>query len=168
MGAAGRTGPLLWWFGALLAVTALLAGVALLRGPGDGGSGVLDLFAQLWFLCAIAFLAGSVATWLLVRPARYGPVPPTTPPSAPAAPAAVPPRHVRAEPPEPPPPAAEPALANLDTHRDDLARHPGSAAAGALDRLGVAGGPRRADAPPPAPRIPAQGGPVDPPPREGG
>lgn len=74
-----------------------------------------------------------------------------------------------------PRPAAEPALANLDTHRDDAPpRHAGSAAAGALDRLGVAGPPRHdepedpepAHTPPeerPAvlPEIPAQGGPVD-------
>jgi hypothetical protein len=130
---------------------------------------MVELFAQVWFLCAISFLAGSAVTWLLfVRRPRRRPAPPPTTAPAPRAASRIAStrRHVPAEPPEPPRPPAEPALANLDTHRrEPTARHPGSSAAGALDRLGVAGGPRPpddgADAPPPTPKIPAQGGPVD-------
>jgi hypothetical protein len=121
---------------------------------------MVETFAQVWFLCAIAFLAGSAVTWLLFvrgRPRqRTSPLAATAPwvldRSA---------RAPRAAQPEPPPAPAEPALANLDTHRrDGPARHPGSSAAGALDRLGVAGAGRR-PTPPPLPEIPTQGGPVD-------
>jgi hypothetical protein len=129
---------------------------------------MIELFAQVWFLCAIAFLAGSAVTWLLfVRAPRRRPSPPPTVATARWAPerAASTPGHVRPAPPEPPPPA-EPALANLDTHGGKpTPRHPGSNAAGALDRLGVGGCPRGPDDRPndtrPTPEIPAQGGPVD-------
>jgi hypothetical protein len=125
---------------------------------------MVETFAQVWFLCAIAFLAGSAVTWLLFvrgRPRRtvhplFRPEPPRIHHRAAGLP-----RIERAAPPEPPPSPAEPALANLDTHRSDPAsRHAGSSAAGALDRLGVAGGARLPDSRP-APGIPAQGGPVD-------
>jgi hypothetical protein len=130
---------------------------------------MVELFVRVWFLCALAFLAGSAVTWLLfVRAPRRRPL---APPSAPSAPrtanrTASTPRSTRAAPPEPPPPPVEPALANLDSRgREHTARRPGSSAAGALDRLGVAGGPRPPgegpDAPLPTPEIPAQAGPVD-------
>jgi hypothetical protein len=123
----------------------------------------LETFGQVWLLCAIAFLAGSAMTWLLfvrTRPRHtahplFRPAPPRIHHGATS-----PPRTEQVAPPEPPPPA-EPALANLDTHRNELtARRPGSSAAGALDRLGVAGG-AHLPAAPPAVEIPAQGGPVD-------
>jgi hypothetical protein len=150
------------WFVALLVVPAVLAFLWTRRGSDPAGT-----LPQVWFLGATAFLAGSTLTWLLFvrgRP-RY--------PAHPLYRAAPPrPRHrvVRraraghaAAPLEPPPPA-EPALASLDTHSSEpTVPHPGSSAAGALDRLGVAGGVHL-----PAVEIPAQGGPVDdPPPGEG-
>jgi hypothetical protein len=124
-----------------------------------------ETFARVWFLCAIAFLAGSAVTWLLFvrgRPQRrshplFRPAPPRIQPRAAGLPRVEP-----APPPAPPPAPAEPALAHLDTHRNEptARRHPGSSAAGALDRLGVAGGAHLPDASQPA-EIPAQGGPVD-------
>jgi hypothetical protein len=130
---------------------------------------MVELFVRVWFLCALAFLAGSAVTWLLfVRAPRRRPLPPLTAPPVPrtANGTASTPRSVRAAPPEPPPPPVEPALANLDTRgRVPTPRRAGSSAAGALDRLGVAGGPRPPgegpDTPPPTPEIPAQAGPVD-------
>jgi hypothetical protein len=125
---------------------------------------MVETFAQVWFLCAIAFLAGSAVVWLLffLLPPRgrshplFRPAPPRVPPRTAGLP-----RIDRPVPPAPPPPPAEPALANLDTHRGEpTARHPGSSAAGALDRLGVAGGARLPEAAQP-PEIPAQAGPVD-------
>ena len=123
---------------------------------------MVGTFAQVWFLCAIAFLAGSAVTWLLfVRGRPRYPAHPLY--RAAPRPAHRAPRWPRPEPlaPTEPPPPAEPALANLDTHGNEpAARQPGSSAAGALDRLGVAGGAHV-----PAPRstveIPAQAGPVD-------
>jgi hypothetical protein len=128
---------------------------------------MVETFGQVWFLCAIAFLAGSGVTWLLFVRQRPRPVVhPLFRPAPPRVhhPAPAPPRPQRAAPPQPQDPA-EPALADLDTHRTGSpSRHTGSIAAGALDRLGVAGG-RNPDAAPdpemPAPEIPAQGGPVD-------
>lgn len=124
-----------------------------------------ETFARVWFLCAIAFLAGSAVTWLLFVHGRqqrrshplFRPAPPRIQPRAAGLPRVEP-----APPPAPPPAPAEPALANLDTHRNEpiARRHPGSSAAGALDRLGVAGGAHLPDASQPA-EIPAQGGPVD-------
>lgn len=124
---------------------------------------MVETFAQVWLLCAIAFLAGSAVTWLLF--VRRRPQRPAHPLFR-AAPARAQhrvgsrPRVERPTPPAPlePPPPAEPALANLDTHHiEPTVRHTGSSAAGALDRFGVAGGAR----PPAPPEIPAQGGPVD-------
>jgi hypothetical protein len=120
---------------------------------------------QVWFLCAIAFLAGSGVTWLLFvrgRPrGRSHPLFRPTPPRIQHRVAGLPRIEPAAPPAPPPPPPAEPALANLDTHRSEpTARHAGSSAAGALDRLGVAGGARLPD-PAPPPEIPAQAGPVD-------
>ena len=137
---------------------------------------MVGLSGQVWILCAIAFLAGSGLTWLVFvhRPRQPPPQPlPATTEMAPWAP------EREAEQPVPPAappvaaPAAEPALANLDPHGAETScRHAGSAAAGALDRLGV-GGPRsgegahsarsdradRSDCEPDlARRIPAQGG----------
>jgi hypothetical protein len=129
---------------------------------------MVELFVRVWFLCALAFLAGSAVTWLLfVRAPRRRPLPPTAPPvTRTANRTASTPRSVRAAPPEPPPSPVEPALANLDTRgRVPTPRRAGSSAAGALDRLGVAGGTRPPgegpDTPPPTPEIPAQAGPVD-------
>jgi hypothetical protein len=125
---------------------------------------MVETFAQVWFLCVIAFLAGSGVTWLLFvrgrprRPAHslFRPAPPRIQHRA-----ASRPRPEPVAPPAPPPPPVERALANLDTHGNEPAtRHPGSSAAGALDRLGVAGGARFPNARQ-APEIPAQGGPVD-------
>jgi hypothetical protein len=125
---------------------------------------MVETFAQVWFLCAIAFLAGSAVTWLLFvrgRPrARAHPLYRPAPPRIHHQAASLPRIEQAAAPAEPPPPS-EPALANLDTHRNEAAaRRPGSSAAGALDRLGAAGGGRLPDAPPTV-EIPAQGGPVD-------
>jgi len=125
---------------------------------------MVETFAQVWFLCVIAFLAGSAVTWLLFvrgrpqRPAHplFRPAPPRIHHQAGSLP-----RLVQQAPPAEPPTPAEPALANLDTHRNEAAaRRPGSSAAGALDRLGVAGGAYLPE-PPPAVEIPAQSGPVD-------
>ena len=124
---------------------------------------MVETLAQVWFLCVIAFLAGSAVTWLLFVRGRprmrahplFRPAPPRIHHQAASLP-----RIEHAAPPEPPPPA-EPALANLDTHRNEpAARRPGSSAAGALDRLGVAGGAHLPEAPPTV-DIPAQSGPVD-------
>ncbi|TQM15524.1 hypothetical protein [Pseudonocardia kunmingensis] len=122
------------------------------------------MFGQVWVLCALSFVAGSVVTWLLFArpPRRPPPTPP--PPVTPMAPWAPDPAPEQPAPPPPVPPApaprsaGEPALANLDTHRDDVRRrHAGSAAAGALDRWGIGDPPR-------APEIPRQAGPADAPP----
>ena len=123
---------------------------------------MVGTFAQVWFLCAIAFLAGSAVTWLLFvrgRPRRPAhPLYRAAP--RPAQHRAGTPRPERLAPTEAPPPA-EPALANLDTHGSEpTARRPGSSAAGALDRLGVAGG-AHLPAPQSSVEIPAQGGTVD-------
>jgi hypothetical protein len=151
-------GARVWWFLAVVAVPIVLAVLALLSGGGES----VQAFAAVWLLCALAFLAGSAVTWLLFvrgRP-RY--------PAHPLYRAA--PRRARHRAPRlrrlavsatDPPAPSEPALANLDTHGSEpAARHPGSSAAGALDRLGVA----RAGPLPPAVEIPAQAGPVDDPP----
>lgn len=125
---------------------------------------MFETFLQVWFLCVIAFLAGSAVTWLLF--VRGRPQRPAHPLFRPAPPrihhqAAGLPRLEQQAPPAEPPPPAEPALANLDTHRNEpAARRPGSSAAGALDRLGVAGG-AHLPGPQPGVEIPAQGGPVD-------
>ncbi|HYH29998.1 MAG TPA: hypothetical protein VD903_06400 [Pseudonocardia sp.] len=125
---------------------------------------MVGLFGQVWVFCVVSFLAGAAVTWLVfvreARPPQPAPLPATEmarwapepePPPRPAPVVA------------PPQPAVEPALANLDTHRDHAAaRHAGSVAAGALDRLGVAGAPRAAPDPASgAPEIPEQAGPVD-------
>jgi hypothetical protein len=119
---------------------------------------MVELFAQVWFLCAIAFVAGSAVTWLLfVRSPRPRHTQAPTAGDAPRVLArrARRPRHERVTDLEPPPPT-EPALANLDT-RGRLPRLPGPSAVGALDRLGVAGGPAASS----TPGTPARGGPVD-------
>ncbi|GAA0897989.1 hypothetical protein [Pseudonocardia zijingensis] len=120
---------------------------------------MVETFVQVCFLCAVAFAAGSAVTWLLFvrrRPRRLShPLFPPAPPRGRRAPGL--PRPERKAPPEPPTPA-EPALAHLDTHRTDRTpRRSGPSAAGALDRLGVAGGSRAAK----PSDIPAQPGPVD-------
>jgi hypothetical protein len=125
---------------------------------------MIALFGQVWILCVIAFLAGSAVTWLLfVRTPRRRHAPPRRHARAVQAPERAPslPRRTRPERSEPPPPPAEPALANLDTRGPGAtSRRSGSGAAGALDRLGVAGTPNRPEDGP-SPQIPAQGGPVD-------
>ncbi|OZM80444.1 hypothetical protein CFP66_20015 [Pseudonocardia sp. MH-G8] len=123
------------------------------------------MFGQVWVLCAVSFVAGSGVTWLLfVRtPRRPPPVPP--PPVTPMARWAPEPvaKHAAATPPAAPPSPVEPALANLDTHRDDVRRrHTGSAAAGALDRWGIGDAKRSAA------EIPRQPGPADAPPPDNG
>lgn len=127
-----------------------------------------ELFMRVWFLCAIAFLAGSAVTWLLfVRTPkrRWAAQLPFVPAPRPRKGGAHRSHRVEAAAPQHPPPT-EPALANLDTKGGEPAgRRLGSSAAGALDRLGVAGGPSVAagepDTPQPTPEIPNQSGPVD-------
>ena len=110
--------------------------------------------AQVWVLCAVAFLLGAAVTWLLfVRPQR---APRSEPAPVPAA--AAEPVVRRAE----PQPAAEepvaspvlPALAALDTPPLGASRGVGVRASGALDLLGVT-------PPGPPPAIPTQPGPPD-------
>lgn len=144
-------------------------------------------FGQVWILCTISFLAGAGVTWLLFgrQPRRVPPPRPTSSPTEVAHWAADPWADRRKEPPTPAPPPpqpasaeppVEPALANLDTRGTAPPPRPaGAAAANALDMLGVAGAPPRATDRPedadstaagtdrPIPRIPSQGGPVDPP-----
>lgn len=78
------------------------------------------LFGQVWLLCAVAFLLGSLVTWVLfVRPARRAAGTPDEddfrPTSVWPAPAPEPP-PVRASPVPPPPAVAavDPALSRLD------------------------------------------------------
>jgi hypothetical protein len=134
-------------------------------------------FAQVWLLCTISFLAGAGVTWLLFmrQPRRVPPPRPSTGPTGVAHWAADPWADRREEPSAPeqpsqpasPGPPVEPALANLDTRGTAPPPRPtGTAAASALDMLGVAGTPPAADRPEDAadrthPHIPAQGGPVD-------
>lgn len=109
------------------------------------------LFAQVWLLCVIAFLAGAVVTWLVfVLPLRGPAHPPYTP--VPAWAATHRPRTKEpppaAPPTEPPPPPVDPALSGLDTGRIPRVGT-GTAAAGALDALGA---PRsEPEKPPPEP-----------------
>lgn len=106
--------------------------------------------AQVWVLCALAFLLGAGVTWLLfVRPPRPGTARAGVP--AVTAPPAAPPGQVAEEPAAAP---ALPALAALDTPPLGVPRGTGARAAGALDLLGVT--PAGA-----APTIPAQPGPPD-------
>lgn len=109
--------------------------------------------AQVWVLCAVAFLLGAAVTWLLfVRPQRV-----PRPEPAPVAAAADPvvrraePRPVAEEPVAAP---VLPALAALDTPPLGVSRGVGTRASGALDLLGVT-----PSGPPPA--IPTQPGPPD-------
>lgn len=109
--------------------------------------------AQVWVLCALAFLLGAAVTWLLyVRPLRM-----QRPEPAPVVAAA----GAALTPVEPQPPAQEPAatpalpaLAALDTPPPASTRGTGIRASGALDLLGV----KPAGA---APVIPTQAGPPD-------
>ena len=113
---------------------------------------MVETFAQVWFLCAIAFLVGSAVTWMLFvrgRPrARAHPLfRPPPPPRIHHQAAGLP--RIEQPPPAEPPAPAEPALANLDSHGSEPAsRRSGSRAAGALDRLGAAGGARLPDGSP--------------------
>ncbi len=124
---------------------------------------MVGLFGQVWVLCVVAFLAGAAVTWLVfARQPRLPQLPPPPPPTEMARWAPEPAEEHVARPPRPPdrPLPVEPALANLDTHRDVSPRHAGSAAAGALDRLGVTGPIRVGEGGPGAAaagRIPAQG-----------
>jgi hypothetical protein len=103
------------------------------------------LFAQVWILCVVAFLAGAAVTWLVFvvplrgRPA-YGPAHPPVPVWA----ATHRPRQKEpppAPPKEPPPPPVDPALSALDT--GGIPRiSTGTAATNALDELGAPGGER--------------------------
>ena len=97
------------------------------------------LFAQVWMLCVVAFLAGAAVTWLVFvvprrgRPAHGHPHTPVPVWAASHRPRAKP------EPPPPPPkppppPPVDPALAELDTGRIPRAGT-GTAASQALDAL---------------------------------
>lgn len=114
------------------------------------------LLAQVWVLCAVAFLLGAAVTWLLFgRPQRR---PPSHHPERP---------HPIRESAEPGPdrtetaepdglgPRADPALAVLDGPTLGMPAVPGAGtrASGALDLLGVAR--------PDQPVIPSQAGPRD-------
>lgn len=117
------------------------------------------LFGQVWLLCAVAFLLGSLVTWVLfVRPARRAAGTPDEddfrPTSVWPAPAPEPP-PVRASPVPPPPAVAavDPALSRLDVRGGRPPTPPARTATGALDLLGVHDG----EAPPPV--IPSQAGP---------
>lgn len=115
-------------------------------------------FAEVWLLCAVAFLLGSAVTWLVFvvplrrRADRARPL--ERPPArAPAADPGPPPLPAPAAP--LPPPAADPALAALEGTAGPVAMpSPGRQATGALDLLGVAGTPD-------GPAIPQQPGPRD-------
>ncbi|HXV93798.1 MAG TPA: hypothetical protein VD813_10900 [Pseudonocardia sp.] len=125
------------------------------------------LFAQVWALCVMAFLLGSLATWvafvLPLRRARRetevaGPSPPPPPPDPVPAAAELTPRPVA---------AADPALSALDTRPATGLPAPGigAAATGALDLLGI-GGPPPARSPEPGAspaRSPESGEPPEPP-----
>ncbi|WP_300007318.1 hypothetical protein [Pseudonocardia sp.] len=115
------------------------------------------LLAQVWVLCAVAFLLGAGVTWLLfVRP-RQRPmagypgrsVPPHEPGPGPDLP------QRRPQPEMPSGPAVDPALSALDGTTLGMPPVPrvGTRASGALDLLGVA---RREP-----PDIPRQPGPDD-------
>lgn len=124
-------------------------------------------FVQVWVLCLVAFLLGSVVTWLaFVRPWRRadgsdavgwpvvtawpGARPATDPPPPRPAPEAGPPN--------------DPALSALDVPATERhpATGPGAAATEALDRLGVGPViPVQSSAPTRWPDIPAQPGPAD-------
>lgn len=114
--------------------------------------------AQVWVLCAVAFLLGAGVTWVLfVRPQRHQPVPVAAPP--PAAPPALPRRVVRppaAPAADPAVPPADPALTALDAPAVEPSRWSGTGAraSDALDRLGVTPSGL-------APTIPTQPGPAD-------
>lgn len=110
--------------------------------------------AEVWVLCAVAFLLGAGVTWLLFgRPQR---APRPEPASAPVV--AVP--AVRPVEPQPAAgkPGADPALAALDTAHPGVSRGIGVRASGALDLLGVT--------PSGLPAIPTQPGPPDDTPRK--
>lgn len=135
------------------------------------------LFVQVWVLCVVAFLLGSLVTWLLfVRPARRADPPPGGQPWA-LGPSWTDPPQARVDrelatvppPSEPPPaPAVDPALSGLDSRPEQPSPRLGAAATGALDLLGVRG---RGDEPTAAqregPAIPTQAGPADAPQPDG-
>lgn len=115
--------------------------------------------AQVWVLCAVAFLLGAGVTWVLfVRPQRQQPVPVVAAPP-PVAPPALPRRVVRRPAPpatDPTAPSTDPALTALDAPAVGPSRGQGTGAraSDALDRLGVTPSGL-------APTIPTQPGPAD-------
>jgi hypothetical protein len=125
------------------------------------------LFGQVWLLCAVSFLLGSLLTWLLfavsarrhARAARAGPewMP------APAWGASEPSDTGSEERPPPPPagPPADPALTALDTRDRRPPARLGTAASGALDVLGVRGRPEPGGDEQRTPAIPEEAGPVE-------
>lgn len=134
------------------------------------------LFVQVWVLCVVAFLLGSLVTWLLfVVPARRAGAPPAGEPWA-LGPSWTGPAQAQADggpPPVPPPsgsrpgPAVDPALSGLDSRPEPPPRL-GAAATGALDLLGVRGRGDESTAPhSEGPAIPTQPGPADAPPPDG-
>jgi hypothetical protein len=113
---------------------------------------VVWLFTQVWVLCLVSFLLGALATWLaFVRPAQRAardvpdrPAAPAPPPWALTSRPQAPEQRVEDEPPPPPEPTVppvNPALAALNGQSADTRGRStpavGSAAAGALDLLGV-------------------------------
>ncbi|MBW0115111.1 hypothetical protein [Pseudonocardia abyssalis] len=109
--------------------------------------------AQVWVLCAVAFVLGSGVTWLLfVRPLREARPMAAAPPVAPAAEPV--PAAPREEPRlvDPAAPPTDPALSALEAPARP--RGTGVRASDALDRLGVSPSGL-------APTIPTQHGPAD-------
>lgn len=111
--------------------------------------------AQVWVLCAVAFLLGAAVTWLLfVRPLRRARPPEPAPEPVTAAVPVAAPAAPPAPPEDPPVPPVDPALAALDTPPVGPPERPGHRARAALDLLGVEPSGL-------APPIPQQHGPTD-------
>jgi hypothetical protein len=133
---------------------------------------VVWLFTQVWVLCLVSFLLGSLVTWLaFVRPAQRAAREIPDRPAAPAPPAwaittrpQVPEQRAEDQPPpprEPTVPPVNPALAALNGQPADTrgrsAPAVGTAAAGALDLLGEHTEPPQPPPTPPAAEPPADG-----------
>lgn len=119
--------------------------------------------AQVWVLCAVAFLLGSAVTWLVfVLPHRREvPSGQHAPPPVDAGEEPAPPSTTERS--EPDGPATDPAIAALGGgFAPPTMPAVGARAIGALDLLGVAPAPRE------TPSIPSQPGPPDEPPADRG
>jgi hypothetical protein len=133
---------------------------------------VVWLFTQVWVLCLVSFLLGALVTWIaFVRPAQRAArdipdraVAPAPPAWALTARPQVPEQRAEDQRPSPPPeptvPPVNPALAALNGQPPDTparsAPAVGTAAAGALDLLGMHTEPPQ-PSPKPAAESPADG-----------